>query len=108
MFYVPCSSEAAYQAAPVWSTFNYGTCIVSSLNDVDDMAEFSLFPNPAKDKLFIEGGNFDKVVLYNVLGKEVLTSNKKEIDISNLPKGVYNVTIIADGKTIGTKKIVKQ
>jgi hypothetical protein len=37
-----------------------------------------------------------------------LTSNKKEIDISNLPKGVYNVTIIADGKAMGTKKIVKQ
>ncbi|MDR2824882.1 MAG: T9SS type A sorting domain-containing protein [Prevotellaceae bacterium] len=69
----------------------------------------SVYPNPASDRIFIEGENFDAIKLYDILGKEVLSSNKtKEINISNLPNGVYSVRIIADNKTIAAKKIVKK
>jgi YD repeat-containing protein len=81
----------------------------AGLNDVAATTNINIFPNPASDKLYIEGDGYDKVIIYDILGKEVLTTNnKKEIDISHLPNGVYNVSILSDGKTITTKKIVKE
>jgi hypothetical protein len=46
-----------------------------------------------------------------MLGKEVLNQNingKSEINISHLPKGIYNVRVFSESKIIGNSKIVKQ
>jgi hypothetical protein len=107
---VPCGSEADYQAATGWSDFtNYTGCIITnSLNNIDDV-NVSVYPNPTNDRIFIEGKDFDKVVIVDILGRAAATYNGgKEINISNLPNGVYSVRIIADNKTIAARKIVKK
>jgi hypothetical protein len=107
--HVPCASEDAYQSATGWGDFtNYTGCVSNGLNDID-VADISVYPNPASDRIFIEGEDFDAVKLYDILGKEVLSSNKtKEVDISNLPNGIYNVRIMANNKAIAIRKIVKK
>jgi hypothetical protein len=70
-----------------------------------------VFPNPTKDKFVIDCENFSMVKVYDMLGKEVLIQNisgKSEINISHLPKGVYSVNVLSEGKLIGNSKIVKQ
>jgi hypothetical protein len=53
-----------------------------------------------------------QVKIYNVLGQEMFSqffknnTNTINLDISTLPKGIYNVVTIADSKTIKTTKLL--
>ncbi len=56
----------------------------------------NIFPNPCKDYFVIEDENSEKSVikLYNIQGKNILTTtkeygNKTQINIQNLPNGLY-------------------
>ena len=70
-----------------------------------------IYPNPANDILFIECEYNSTIKIHDILGKEVLSqlgNGKTAIDIKLLPKGVYNVSVISNGKVIGNNKVVKQ
>ena len=70
-----------------------------------------IYPNPAKDKLFIECESFVTIKIYDILGKEILIQNangKTEIDISHLPNGIYSVQILSEDKVVGNSKVVKE
>ena len=58
--------------------------------------------------VYIEGNYTQlKVVVYDVLGKEVLNkSTTNRIDISHLDKGVY-ILQLSDGVKLSTRKIIK-
>ena len=70
----------------------------------------SIYPNPVKDILNIDISN-NKIVrnatIYNILGKELLHSTKKEIDVSKLTNGVYVVKIITNNNQVIVKNIIK-
>jgi hypothetical protein len=76
--------------------------------------ELSLYPNPASDVLNIRlpgsGFNNAEAIIRDISGKElsrtVIESNSP-INISSLPKGIYSITIIKDGKLLSGKFIVK-
>jgi len=75
------------------------------------MEHFTLYPNPTKDIIFVECEGYSTIKVYDMLGKEVLCqqgSGKTTIDIKHLAKGVYNVSIISDGRVVGYNKVVKQ
>ncbi|RYD78870.1 MAG: T9SS type A sorting domain-containing protein [Sphingobacteriales bacterium] len=62
-------------------------------------AEISIFPNPVSKQLFIssETNATYKVSITNILGQEVYSgvfSNKLNIDVSAIPKGIYLVKSI--------------
>lgn len=69
---------------------------------------FKIFPNPTKDKLYIQGiSNTSKVSIYNVLGKLVLSeTTKSEIDVDNLQSGIYIIKIVDEQKEI-IRKFIK-
>jgi hypothetical protein len=77
-------------------------------------SKFSLYPNPATDKITVElsgmtqGGN---LTIVDIEGQEFITRQitepKTQIDISNLPSGVYFVQLTKD-KTVEVEKVVKQ
>ncbi len=74
-------------------------------------------PNPATNKVIINLNHITTststatVVLYDLAGKKVLTQNAKagtfELDLSNLAKGIYNLTVQTDNTTYN-EKIIKQ
>ncbi|MCO6494461.1 MAG: T9SS type A sorting domain-containing protein [Bacteroidetes bacterium] len=71
----------------------------------------SLFPNPFNDRLHISGISQPHIKVLSVLGNTVFERNKsEEIDLAELPPGVYFVEIYSDNtpnsKTI--HKVVKQ
>jgi len=80
------------------------------------ITEANVYPNPASTELNIDLTNLsiDKssVVIYNVLGEKVFNvgnlsvAANNTIDISNLVRGMYVVTITADGESFSTKVLV--
>ena len=70
-----------------------------------------IYPNPATEKLFIEnnGAQSSNYIITNLLGQEMDKGFlKSEIDICNLPKGVYVLKIVNDKNQIQAIKFVKQ
>jgi plastocyanin len=76
-------------------------------------AAISLYPNPAKGKLFIQSDKHEisTIEFYNLVGERsyhnVLNSFKTEIDLSGMPKGIYFVKITTQHSNY-TKRIVVQ
>ena len=74
--------------------------------------EFKMYPNPVnEDFVYFSSTQNLEVIIYNVLGKEILIKNldktNNSINISNLGKGIYLVKLkSAEGRI--TKKLIKQ
>ena len=90
----------------------------SGINNIDKNAnDFSVYPNPANEKLFFNFNNPTAKVYYvsilNLVGKAVMMLPRPEwqngIDISNLATGTYFVQLTDDEtKTTTVKKFVKE
>jgi len=83
--------------------FQVSNSIVPPVDVMDiEKQQFSIFPNPAKDKIVLKSKEMGKIEIYNLLGVKLLESRKynllKEMDISILPNGLY---IIKLGQTTG-------
>jgi hypothetical protein len=71
-----------------------------------------MIPNPAKDKVTIQGaGDFKHLRVVDIHGKLVLeqpvTGNNQEIDISRLAAGAYTVQLV-NGSRIESLKLIKE
>jgi hypothetical protein len=67
-------------------------------NEINEVSQhfFELFPNPANDKIFIQGDYKDdsELVIYSISGCMVTQlSNPDEIDVSMISDGLYIVEI---------------
>ena len=78
---------------------------------------YSLYPNPANDRLFIRLQDSDTHVYYvtitNALGKTVMMLPQPQlqngIDISGLAPGAYFVQLMDEAtKTVSTQKFIRQ
>ncbi|WP_333660232.1 T9SS type A sorting domain-containing protein [Chishuiella changwenlii] len=76
--------------------------------------EIKIYPNPTKDWIYIEGSSSNQIIeLYDIAGKLIHTNQHKKlttinINIGNLPKGIYLLRIIdKNTKEIYQKKIIK-
>jgi Spondin_N/Secretion system C-terminal sorting domain len=87
-----------------------------SINDLDAInTSIKVFPNPSEDgTVTISNTNsIDNIVIFDILGKEVLRFNNKGIeeetyDISNLTSGTYIIRLIdANGSIDHEKLLVK-
>ncbi|OAD46344.1 M1 family aminopeptidase [Polaribacter atrinae] len=74
------------------------------------LENISLLPNPVNTDLTIKTSKniiFKKALLYNTLGKEVLKSNSKHINISELSAGIYFIKVFTDSGNL-YRKIIKE
>lgn len=87
---------------------------VSNLSTPSTLSEsFSIYPNPARSKLFIHSQNIGNMH-YEIISSEGLCMKKgylkpeqEEIDVSSLPTGIYLVKIVQKN-TVVTRKFVVQ
>lgn len=89
---------------------NQRSALVSSSDELNAETKWSIFPNPAKDKIFIKGidlNNKTKILLKNLNGNIVKNidffSGEEGIDISDIPSGFY----LIECQTIGNRSIKK-
>ncbi len=76
---------------------------------LDKLSKFT-FQNPAKEFITINSEvTIDKVSIYSLLGTLVTTShqNTNEIDIRNLSKGIYLLTVYSDSQKCVKKLVVE-
>ena len=95
----------ALSAAEVSSLYTSNT--LSSSDFSQNNLEVALYPNPVRDVLNIETNlDIQSVEIYNIQGQKVLSSNQKQINVSDLAAGMYMVRIQDAENNIATKKIV--
>lgn len=80
---------------------------------IGEKGELSLFPNPVKENLYIDGLNKNDVVkIYDPSGRVVFEYlallYSAEISMRNLPKGFYYLEIVSADSTTVRKKIIKE
>jgi len=81
----------------------------SSINEIEN-DQLSIFPNPAKDEIFIKSDfTIKKVEIYSLTGNLLLSENNfnEKISVSALSKGVYMVRIYTNSGFI-VSKVVKE
>jgi len=67
-----------------------------------------VYPNPTTDKLIIVSKNIQKSILYNVSGQSVLESDRNELNVSELPTGIYLLHTTNSQNQLSTFKIIKK
>lgn len=58
--------------------------------------KWEVFPSPASDYIFVQSNNnltADNIVIYDTLGKQILTTRNHQINIENLEVGIYFIKI---------------
>ena len=90
--------------------FENDTVTNGTTNVKDNKFSFNVFPNPAKNELYLETDQHSKLTIYNLLGQQEDAfefTGTKTIDITSYPKGTYIISI-QQNQTNHWKKIIKQ
>ena len=70
----------------------------------------AVYPSPTNGQVYVEATDLNQVVVYNLMGQEVLrqtaTANKTSLDMSSLPQGTYFLKAIMKTDST-TQKIIK-
>ena len=78
--------------------------------DENEMTMISVYPNPAHDFIIVGADNdspVQNIQLYNIAGQLVLSSTDTEINVSELPEGVYFVTVFTENQKFVERIIIK-
>jgi hypothetical protein len=111
---VPAVSLTQYQATTVWKDFFTINGQHTAIEKIET-SNFAVFPNPAKDEIFIQSEQpIEKVAILDIAGRIVETRHATSlqngvqiINVSALPKGIYFAKIFV-GNQIITKKVIKE
>ncbi|MCX6181253.1 MAG: DM13 domain-containing protein [Bacteroidetes bacterium] len=89
-----------------------GLCSTTGITE-SEQEVFSLYPNPANEilNINISNANAHSISITDVTGKillnEILSENKKQVDVSKFTEGLYFVRIAdGDDKTMGIRKFL--
>lgn len=82
----------------------------TSINDIQYGQSVTVYPNPAKDRLFVKSGNLSPVTTVELVGisgkiHRSVTWTNGSIDVSSLENGLYVLRIVLASGSILTKKI---
>ena len=99
VFYIAAENGFVYKSAMI---------PVSGLEE--NALQINVYPNPAKDRVIVEGVEAAEVQVYNALGQLVKTvQNANEINVSDLMEGMYLLRIAdADGKCYTNRVAVRR
>ena len=87
---------------PLELNFNLNNCqIFNSLNTNDGNTHVNIYPNPANDFIFINSsGENNFIKIYNTQGilciEKLATNQIEEVNISDLPAGLYTIILVSD------------
>lgn len=92
--------------------YSFNAMNTTSLKEQENKLNYYVFPNPASNKLFINGIRQENatITITDVLGKTVKEftnglQNDIELNVNEFKSGVYFITVAANGKST-TKKIM--
>lgn len=114
--YIVCGNGTSecWEFAPDVNSVKRASLLTSNAApDLKTNSSLSLFPNPAKDKVYIPAGIVSQsVTIFNVSGEIMQQNNtlvnvENAIDISRFVPGVYFMTVKTDDGTVLKGKFIK-
>ena len=105
-YYVKVSSYNACNADTAGSETSFTTGSTMAVSDLSK-TNISIYPNPAKDILYISGAKAKSTEIYNLAGQKVSSAkvSNGKVDVSVLAKGTYILKVEAEGKVQNLKFI---
>lgn len=88
--------------------YNLNLDVLANNEVSSEKATVLVYPNPTVDVVHIDSKNLKSAILYDMNGKKILESKKTEINVSQLPKGVYILRIVTADNKIVSSKIIKK
>jgi len=87
--------------------------IATGVIEIADNSILSIFPNPNNGKFVVSvEAKHSQIEIYNALGEKVfskaIVKAKNEIDISQMPAGIYFLKIVAQDGSSQVKKIIRE
>jgi len=73
-----------------------------------EMPGVRIYPNPSSSVVNIDHNEDLEITLFNILGQQILKTNSKTINISNLEKGTYVLITEDSNNTITNFKLIKK
>jgi hypothetical protein len=75
-------------------------------NEANTFTNLSVYPNPANNKIFIDGLDAGQITIYDLSGKTLITTtyDKEGIDVSQLHTGLYLIGIKNMSESFFTQK----
>jgi polyhydroxybutyrate depolymerase len=91
----------------IWLFFRkYRLNQLVGINEQENISNVTIYPNPASNSITVEAENISIIEIFDLDGSLIVRSDKKQIDVSDLAKGVYSVVIISP-KGRSVKKLIK-
>lgn len=78
----------------------------TAVNNIELSNQYSVYPNPTRSTVYVNGFDIDEIELVSINGKSMLVTDNQRIDLSTLPKGIYFAKITTKAG-ICLKKIEK-
>ena len=88
----------------VWETPVQPVTAYDAVEEVE-ATSLSVYPNPASETLYVNAENVERVELYDMVGRNVLSTTLSVIDLRGVEAGVYFVKV-RSGNTVNTTKLV--
>lgn len=88
----------------VWETPVQPVTAYDNINEVGT-SSLSVYPNPASETLYVNAENVERVDIYDMVGRNVLSTTLSVVDLRDVEAGVYFVTV-RSGNTVKTTKLV--
>lgn len=122
---VTVAGSYGYKCTPHAFGGMVGSFTASTITGIQNFSEetiTSLYPNPFSNELFIGQGNeqpeYTQISISDILGKQIksisieslsaVSIDKRRIDVTELPKGIYFVTLKGNGIKAKTIRLVKE
>lgn len=98
----------------IWRFFSkYSLSVLTDVNNSNfSQSAINIYPNPAKNQIKINLNNMydeiNEVIIYDIVGKEIIKSNLKTIDVTNLQSGIYQISVTIKSGNSFNKKFIKK
>ncbi|MDF1695616.1 MAG: FG-GAP-like repeat-containing protein [Saprospiraceae bacterium] len=106
----PGGKNSQIETEVLVNSVNYIKERISTKTAELDSDYFTISPSPSEGIITISGTNssqFQKAIIFDQLGKRVVTSYSKQIDFSFSPSGTYFIKVYNQKGLASTKKITK-
>ena len=104
--------RVAYCTIPNYPLRAGQTSLTEGVNETESTAFTAIYPNPTTGLITITGNDLKQAEVVNALGQRVAKVQGKgemlQIDIANLPAGVYFVNITDEEGQKCVRKVVKE
>ncbi len=103
------AAQSLYDTYIGWDQFS--SSVVLSVEDIALTESIRIYPNPVQNTLSLEIAmdiDLKEIVIYNILGKQVLKSKHTNLNITNLTAGIYILKLETTSGTTAVKRFIKE